>query len=416
MDDLSTARTVQERRCPVGTSLHSKLRTPEFAANPFDLLGELRESGPVHRCEPPGAAPIWLITRHAEGAAALTDPRLVKDPTAVGLPAGWQPGTETSQLWSKDLAGNDPPNHTRLRKLVARPFTKRRVEAMRPGIEKAARELRETMVRHETFDLVTEFAGGLTTATICDLLGIPAADRDTFQGWADTFFTVTVPGQADNDLFVSITKYFARLIARKRDDPQDDLLSALIKDTGNDKLDGHELISMASSLLLTGHEPAVRLIGNILFSLLRRPELVRELREDPSLIPATIREIIRFDSPALTSLVRFAAEDIEMGDVVIRRGDAVLVSLLSANRDPARFEQADEFLPARDTAGHLGFGLGIHFCIGAQLAQLEAEVAVRELLPLLPELSLAVPESELPYHPGLQMYGVQSLPVRLHRT
>ncbi|CAI7973577.1 Cytochrome P450 107B1 [Frankia sp. Hr75.2] len=416
MSDLSAASGVEEKRCPADAPLHSRLRTPDFAADPFTLLGELRDSGPVHRCEPPGSSPIWLITRYAEGSAALTDRRLVKDPTTAGLPAGWQPGEGKSQLWSRDLASNDPPDHTRLRRLVARPFTQRRVESLRPGIEKVARDLRERMVEHDTFDLITDFAGGLTTATICDLLGIPAEDREIFQTWADTFFTVTVPGQAHNELFIAITKYFARLIARRREDPQDDLLSALIRDTGEDRLDGHELISMASSLLITGHEPAVRLIGNVLFCLLRRPEQVRALQEDPSLIPSTIKEIIRFDSPALTSLVRFAAEDIEMGDVVIRRGDAVLVSLLAANRDPARFDQPDEFLPSRDAGGHLGFGLGVHFCIGAQLAQLEAEVALRELLPLLPDLRLAVPESELHWHPGLQMYGVRNLPVRYHQA
>jgi cytochrome P450 len=169
---------------------------------------------------------------------------------------------------------------------------------------------------------------------------------------------------------------------------------------------------MASSLLITGHEPGVRMIGNVLYRLLREPEQVRAMQRDPSLIPATIREVIRFDSPALTSLVRFAAQDVELGGAVIRRGDAVLVSLLAANRDPARFDRPDEFVPSRDTAGHLGFGLGTHFCIGAQLAQAEAEVAVAELLPLLPGLRLAVPESELRWHPGLQMYGIRNLPVR----
>ncbi|MCM3886599.1 cytochrome P450 [Frankia sp. R82] len=413
MSEPSTAGGVVARQCPVDTSLHSRLRSPDFAANPFTPLGELRERGPVHRCEPPGSSPIWLITRYAEGAAALLDRRLVKDPTAAGLPAGWQPGEGTSQLWSRDLASNDPPHHTRLRRLVARPFTPRRVESLRPGIEQAARDLRERMVKQDTFDLITDFAGGLTTATICDLLGIPAGDRELFQTWGDRFFTVTVPGQADNDLFVAITKYFARLIVRRREEPQDDLLSALIRDTGEDRLDGHELISMAASLLITGHEPGVRLIGNALYLLLRRPEQVQALQEDPTRIPATIREVLRFDSPALTSLVRFAAEDVELGDVVIRRGDAVLVSLVAANRDPARFADPDEFRPSRDTTGHLGFGLGIHFCIGAQLAQLEAEVALRELLPLLPHLRLAVPVDDLRWHPGLQMYGIRDLPVRM---
>ncbi|MEX5713329.1 hypothetical protein AB1484_35170 [Parafrankia sp. FMc6] len=261
MSDLSVASGVEEKRCPAAAPLHSRLRTPDFAADPFTLLGELRDSGPVHRCEPPGTSPIWLITRYTEGSAALTDRRLVKDPTTAGLPAGWQPGEGTSQLWSRDLASNDPPDHTRLRRLVARPFTQRRVESLRPGIEKAARDLRQSMVEHDTFDLITDFAGGLTTATICDLLGIPAEDREIFQTWADTFFTVTVPGQAHNELFIAITKYFARLIARRREDPQDDLLSALIRDTGEDRLDGHELISMASSLLITGIDPpAGRLI------------------------------------------------------------------------------------------------------------------------------------------------------------
>jgi cytochrome P450 len=402
-----------QRQCPARASVHDRLRTPEFAADPFPLLTELRERGPVHRCEPPGSSPIWLVTRYAEGSAALTDRRLVKDPTAAGLPAGWQPGGDATLLWSKDLATSDPPDHTRLRRLVGRPFSPRRVESLRPGIERAARELRESMIQQDTFDLLADFAGGLTITAICELLGIPARDRPVFQGWADTFFTVTVPGQPHDELFVAITKYFARLIVRRREDPGEDLMSVLIQETGEDRLDGHELISMGSSLLLTGYEPAIRLIGNVLYFLLRRPDQAEALRQDPARIPAAIREVIRYDSPALTSLVRFAAEDFELGGAEIRRGDAVLVSLLAANRDPARWPDADEFQPDRDTQGHLGFGQGIHFCIGAQLAQMEADIAVRELLPLLPRLRLAIPEPDLTWHPGLQMYGVRALPVRL---
>jgi cytochrome P450 len=204
--------------------------------------------------------------------------------------------------------------------------------------------------------------------------------------------------------------YLAELVAGKRADPDSDLLSALATETADDKLDDAELIGLAFLLLIAGYETTATLVGAILLGLARRPELTTALRADLSLVPAAVEEFLRLDSPVQTGTERFATEDMRIGDTLVHRGDMLLVSLAAANRDPARFAEPDTFQLGRST-GHVAFGHGVHHCLGAQLARMEAEVAVTTMLMRVSHISLAIGDSELEWRPGLLMYGVRHLPV-----
>ena len=395
-----------------GSVLRAQLEGAAFHADPHALLRRLTAAGPAHRCEPAGAPPQWLVTGHQQARDVLADPRVSKQSERAGLEPGWLMSGVRDDVGIDYMLTVDPPEHTRLRQVVARAFTPRRVDELRPRAEEVAARLVDDLLTRQTPDLIDEFATPLPIAVICEMLGVPLRDWDKFR-WASEQIVSPVAGQDREGSYLWMSEYLAGLVAGKRTEPGPDLLSALATDTAEDRLDDAELIGMAFLLLIAGYETTANLIGAILLGLAQRPELTRRLRAEPELIPAAVEEFLRLESPVQTGTERFATEDMRLGDTLVRRGDMLLVSLAAANRDPARFGEPDEFSLGRP-AGHVAFGHGVHHCLGAPLARMEATVALTTLLSRVSAISLAIPADELPWRPGLLMHGVRHLPAALN--
>jgi cytochrome P450 len=311
------------------------------------------------------------------------------------------------------MLNSDPPDHTRLRRLVATAFTMRRVELMRPRIVEITDELLAGLAGREQVDLVDDFAFPLPVTVICELLGVPYADREDFRTWSTVLLSA---GEIDAVVAAgkNMAAYLHELIAAKRADPVDDMLSALIqaRDDG-DRLDEAELVSMAFLLLVAGHETTVNLIANGTLALLQHPDQRAALRADPALLPGAIEEFLRYDGPISHATIRYTTEPVEIGGVTIPGGEFVVIALGSANRDDDRFADADRLDVTRPAGGHLAFGHGIHFCVGAPLARLEGQIAIGRLFDRFPDLALAVDANELRWRHSTLLRGLESLPVRL---
>ena len=392
-----------------GGALRESLEAAAFQADPHALLRQLTDSGPAHRCEPVGAPAQWLVTGYQAARAVLTDPRVSKRSERAGLEPGWLMSGVRDEVGIDYMLTVDPPEHTRLRKVVARAFAPQRIENLRQSTKGIAERLADEVAAQETPDLIGGFATLIPIAVICELLGVPLADRDRFR-WASEQIVSPVAGQDRAEAYGWMSGYLAELIGRKRADPQEDLLSTLAVDDSEDRLDDAELVGMAFLLLIAGYETTANLIGNALLRLTRDPDLFQTLRADPGLMPAAVEEFLRLDGPVQTGTERFATEDMRVGDMPVQRGDMLLVALSAANRDPARYEAPDSFQLGR-AAGHLAFGHGVHHCLGALLARMEAEVALTALLERVEGLTPAVAEADLEWAPGLLMHGVRHLPV-----
>jgi cytochrome P450 len=386
---------------------------PEFHANPHPTYAHLRQTSPVRRVRLPNGIDAWLITRYEDARRALTDPRLSKErPLARGGSTVLPPAIGAAV--SHHMLSADPPDHTRLRRLVSGAFTARRIDALRPRIEEITDELLDAMSGHEQLDLIDAFAFPLPIQVICELLGVPAADRDSFRAWSN----IVVGGEGTRErvpeAMGALVSYIRALLADRRAHGGDDLLTGLINVRDQeDRLSEDELSSMVFLLLIAGHETTVNLIGNGAFLLLSRRERWDRLRADPALLPSAIEEFLRFEGPVETATFRVATEDVEIGGRTISAGEPVLVALLSADHDEDRFPDAGELRLDRAQNPHLAFGHGIHYCLGAPLARLEAQIAFSKLLTRYPGLELGVPDEALTWRPGLLLRGLQNLPVRL---
>jgi cytochrome P450 len=376
--------------------------------DPHATYAEWRRTGPVRRERLPSGMEAWLVTRYDDARSALTDPRLVKSmrvnsPRSAYVPPG------VGQAISRHMLAADPPDHTRLRRLVSAAFTNRRVEALRPRIEEITAELLDEMAGRERADLIDAFAFPLPIQVICELLGIPSADRDKFRAWSNVVVSGTA--EAMPGAMTDLVAYIRALLAERHTRTGDDLLSGLIevREQG-DRLSEDELTSMVFLLLIAGHETTVNLIGNGTWLLLSSRDRWERLRGDLTLLPTAIEEFLRYEGPVETATFRVAAEPLEIGGQRIEAGEPVLVVLLSADRDD-RFPDAGELRLDRAQNPHLAFGHGIHYCLGAPLARLEAQVAFTGLLTRFPGLALDASPAELEWRPGLLIRGLQSLPV-----
>ncbi|MEU9664111.1 cytochrome P450 [Streptomyces bobili] len=381
----------------------------DFRRDPHPVYARLRERAPVHRVrlpDPDARYETWLVVGHEEARAALADPRLAKDGSRVGVTF------LDAELIGRHLLTADPPQHTRLRALVSRAFTMRRVEGLRPRIQRITDDLLDAMLPHGRADLVDSLAYPLPITVICELLGIPEIDRTEFRKLS-TEAVAPTSGAAEYDAFVRLAGYLTELIEDKRAaGPTGDLLSDLIRTTAEDgdRLSPGELRGMAFVLLIAGHETTVNLITNAVHALLTHPGQLAGLRADMSLLDGAIEETLRFEGPVENATFRFAAEPLEIAGTPVAQGDGVMIGLTAADRDGARFPAPDRFDIRRDTRGHLAFGHGLHYCLGAPLARLEARTALRSLLDRAPGLALDGPPGE--WLPGMLMRGVRSLPVR----
>ncbi|MEU8434713.1 cytochrome P450 [Streptomyces sp. NPDC029216] len=386
---------------------------PDFRADPHAYYARLRAKGPVHRVEvsPPEFAPALLVVGYEEARQALSHPGLRKDWKSGGVLPGVAATTANSNLLE-----TDPPQHTRLRRLVAREFTTRRVEAMRPRVQQITDELLDAMAARpeRSADLIEALAFPLPVTVIGELLGVPEPDRERFRHWSREVLAPT-SATPRTTAHQKLGDYLAELVGAKAEDPGEDLLSALIRtrDEDGDALSATELIGMAFLLLIAGHETTVNLISNGTRALLAHPGQLADLRADcDGLLDGAIEEMLRYDGPVQNTTYRYAHEDMEIGGTAVPAGATVLVSLAGAGRDPGRYEDPDAFDIRRAPRGHLAFGHGLHFCIGAPLARLEGRIAFRGLLERFPDLAEDPAGGPPDWIGGSLIRGVTRLPVR----
>lgn len=388
----------------------------EFEHDPHALYDVLRSEAPVREIIAPGGTKVWLVTRYDDAKSVLTDSRLSKNIEVGQKVIQRNTDGETGMVFASELAAHmmnaDPPDHTRLRKQVNKVFTQRAVEKLGPRIEKITTELLDAMEGQDQVDLMRAFAYPLPMAVICELLGVPADDQERFKGWVPTQLSGGDP-ESMAQATTALLGYLYELVESKRSAPADDLLTGLVRSSDDGKLNTKELVSMAFLLLVAGNETTVNLIGNGALALLRHPDQLAALRADRSLLPGAVEEFLRYESPVNTSSLRFTTEPIEVDGVVIPEGELVVVALTSANRDESQFPNAGSLDIQRPAGANLSFGHGIHYCVGAQLARLEAQIAFDRLIERFPHIRLAADPAELRWQPGTALRGLRSLPVSL---
>ncbi|WP_024875068.1 cytochrome P450 family protein [Saccharomonospora piscinae] len=390
---------------------------PDFLQDPHSTYSRLRREAPVQRVVLPAGLQAWVVTRYEDVRAALANPGLRKDfrryPDLFARNTMRnQPGFVHPALVAHML-NMDPPDHVRLRKLVTKAFTLRRIEAMRPRIEEITTDLLDAMAGEQRVDLVEAFAFPLPITVICEMIGMPAEDLDGFRSWCNTLISGGEPDEVQHA--ADATKaYLLELIAKKREEPVEDLFGALVhaREDG-DQLTETELVSMVFLLLVAGHETTVSLIASGVLSLLRNPEQFAELRADRSLLPGAIEEFLRYEGPLNMATFRYTNEPTEIGGVEIPADEFVMLALTSANRDEEQFPEPDTLDLRRDTTGHMAFGHGIHYCLGAPLARMEAEIAFNHLLDRFDHIELAATTEGLRWREGVVIRSLEALPVRI---
>jgi len=404
------------------------MMAPELIADPYRGYGRLREQAPVLRASFMGVSPTWMITRYEEVHAVLGDPRFVNNPASVPgrqvanpvekVMKSYGLSEQDARYMAKNILSSDPPDHSRLRKLVSRAFTVRRVGELRPRVEAITSGLLDGLAASPgPVDLTGRFCYPLPITVICELVGIPEADRPDWRDWGRDLVSMDPArmGPALHEMMENVKA----LIEIRRSAPADDLVSALtrVHDEDGDKLADDELVTFVVTLVMAGHETTAHLIGNSIAALLAHPDQLALLREHSELWPTAVHELVRWCGTALLTGLRYAAEDFEVGGVLIKAGELVSPVLVAANYDPRQYTAPDRLdvtrQPAGHGEGHLGFGHGAHYCLGAALARQEAEVALRALFDRFPRLELAVPESELEWQQLPGSRRLAALPVRL---
>ncbi|MEU8918233.1 MULTISPECIES: cytochrome P450 family protein [Streptomyces] len=405
---------------------------PALIADPFGGYGALREQGPVVRGRFVDDSPVWLVTRFEEVRQVLRDQRFLNDPTApslgrsfddsptarllemMGLPEHFRPYLLGSIL------NNDAPDHTRLRRLVSRAFTARKITDLRPRVEQITDELLTRLPEHAedgVVDLIKHFAYPLPITVICELVGIAEADRPQWRKWGADL--VSLQPDRLSTSFPAMIEHIHELIRERRGALTDDLLSELIRahDDDGGRLSDVEMVTMILTVVLAGHETTAHLIGNGTAALLTHPDQLRLLKDDPALFPRAVHELLRWCGPVHMAQLRFASEDVDIAGTRIRKGDAVQLILVSANFDPRHYTDPERLDLTRHPAGHaenhVGFGHGMHYCLGATLAKQEGEVAFAKLFAHYPKVSLGVAPEQLERTPLPGSWRLDSLPLRL---
>jgi cytochrome P450 len=384
--------------------------TPALPGQPVPEIATISGDRPVFRAELPDGRIVWLVSGYENVRQMLTDQRFSR--ALAVAPGRAQPGFE--MFASGSINGMDPPEHARLRKLVASAFTARRAEALRPRVASIVNELIDAMLGGpQPADLVAGFSLPLPARVICEMLGVPAEDTGQFHVWSDT---VMGDWQRDSDEIMTalaeLYGYFGRLIEVKRAQPADDLMSALIAARDDaDRLSEAELTVMCCTLLIGGHETTANQINLSLLLLFDHPGEVAKLRADPGLIPAAVEELLRFTRLGGLAPARVTREDVAIGGLTIPAGEQVIPLFATANRDSSVFTDPGRLDVTRDAASHLSFGAGVHHCLGAQLARVELQEAFRGLIGRLPGLRLSVPAGELEFKPGMAIHSLRELPV-----
>ena len=389
--------------------------------NPFSLFAEVRDLGPVHPVTLADGHDAWLIVGFEEAKRALNDPRLSKDMHAA-LASGGAVVAEglPGPSFARHMLTVDPPDHTRLRRLVSVAFTPRRVESLRARVQALIDDLLDGIADagpDARVDLITSFAFPLPFTVICELLGVPEQDRARLgQGLTALLVPTSTPeeyarAKAASDVVVGLLE---ALVETKQREPDDALVSALITARdGDERLTTQELLSSIFQLIVAGHDTTASLIGNGVVALLRHPEQLEELRSDPSKLPAAVEELLRYDAPVPHATFRYSVAPVAFDAVTIPAGAQVIISLAAANRDRHQYAEPGTLDIDRPSSRHLAFGYGIHFCLGAPLARMEGQLALGALFRRFPQLRLAVPDDDLHWGhgDGLVLRGLTELPI-----
>jgi cytochrome P450 len=393
------------KTCPYHTFPFPRTSVKELPS----IFAELRAHEPATLVTFPSGDTGYLVTRYEDVRLVLSDNRFSRAQTI----APGAPKLTGADFPAGSLFTLDPPDHTRLRKLVAAEFTPKRIQTMVPTIQKYTDELLDTIAASaQPVDLTQALAYPLPLMVICELLGVPFEDRSMFQRWADSLVSLERTPAGAAALQQEMTGYFAKLIAGKREHGGDDLLSALVvAHDEHGKLNQMELIIMTFTLLVAGFETTVSSIGTGALTLLRHPEIVKKLLAEPALIDDCVEELLRLNPIGDGGPIRIALEDVEIAGVVIPKGSAVMAAVGSANVDDSQFPNPQAFDPSRTSGRHVAFSHGIHFCLGATLARTEMSIVLLSLFRRFPQLRLAVPEETLNLKVGMLVHRLEKLPV-----
>ena len=385
------------------------LARPDFKANPYPFYARLRAESPVCRTKLFGQ-PTWLVTRYDDVVSMLKNERLLKE---------WQPATKWLFRFAgpitRHMLNRDAPDHTRLRTLVQKAFTAKMIERLRTRIQSICDELLDSTATTSQFELMRRYALPVPLTIIAELLGIPAHDRLRFHSFSRSSISAStlvgalrsVPDQR------SLSRHLRRLIAERRQEPRDDLITALVQaEEAGDKLSEDEVVAMIALLLIAGYETTVNLIGSGALALMQNHEQSVRFQQDPAVTDSAIEELLRFTSPLDVASQRFASEDMTIGSVNVSRGDLVVAMIGSANHDESQFTDPDSLDLTREPNRHVAFGQGAHFCLGASLARMEGQIALTTLFRRFPELRLAQSTESLRWRKSLIVRGLEELPVQ----
>ncbi|MBE2183251.1 MAG: cytochrome P450 [Anaerolineae bacterium] len=399
------------------TTSEIDLRSREFRANPYPAYTLLRQHTPIVFRDELG---MWVVSRHRDVATILRDRRFGRSIDHIltreqrGVPPKPQHRRAFDMLSENSMFDKEPPDHTRLRGLVQKAFTPRRIESLRAFVQRVADDLLDQVETAGTMDILADFAVPLPVTVIAELLGVPDSAHDSLRNWSQSIVAMfeLEPTAEQERVAIQAAAEFADYLreaaAYRRQHPQDDLISALVEaEEAGERLTEDELIATCVLLLNAGHEATVNLVGNGLYALFRNPEQLRLLQENPSLNTSAVEEMLRYDTP-LQLFRRFALEDVQFGGVIFRQGDEIALLFGSANRDPESFTDPDTLNIARADNPHISFSLGVHYCLGAPLARMELQIAFATLIRRFPKLALA---REPQYRDSVVIRGLHSLEV-----
>ncbi len=403
-------------------TLHIDLLDPEVRANPYPMYAKLRQFSPVAKARLLHLGSVWVLARYDDVASSLKDSRLASDRSNVQETKSlndkwWLPNVV--RAFERSMVAQDDPNHRRLRSLVHQAFTPRMVEQLAGRVTEVTNSLLDKAAKRGSIDLIEDFALPLPFTIICEMMGVPDEERAGFHKMNVAFISdraettlgkmMTVPN------LIGLTVFFKKLIRLHQKEPRDDLTTALLnaRSEGHADLSEDEVVAMLFLLLLAGHETTVNLIGNGALALLEHPDQFALLREKPELIGSAVEELLRYANPVEQPLPRFAREEMTFHGLTIRKGDAVMPVIASANRDESVFENADKLDITRHPNRHVAFGLGMHYCLGAPLARLEGKVAIQALAQRFPKLRLATTPDKLKWRQSTTLHGLEALPVHL---
>jgi len=395
------------------THLEIDFLNENFIRNPFPTYNKIRKKDPIFRFLMPTGQYAWIITKHKDATEILSDSRFITN--FEQSHADKQPIPPHKEIISRNLLNVNPSDHRRLRRLVQKAFTPRMVENLRGRIDEISNELLDKVQNKGEMKLIEDFAFPLPIIVICEMLGVPIKDQDKFHKWSSILMEgVNNPdfSKKSDKVLIEFVDYLKELIAQKRNNLQKDLISDLIsvEDEG-DVLTQHELYALIFVLIIAGHETTVNLIGNGILALLEYPEQKEKLQHQPELIHSAIEEILRYDGPVEVSNVRWATEDIEFKGKHIEKGEMILISFSSANRDSQQFPNPDQLDITREANNHIAFGKGVHYCVGAPLARLEGEIAIGTLMRRMPNLRLNTDFNSLEWRSGMIIRGLKEIPL-----